>query len=263
MFYEAHSQGSWTEALLALQPHLLAATLFLTHLWANPFAVAVVFGAVLLVALYGWTRGRPNWVYPWLGYTFSPFVATIFYSRDFVYNSAVDLVFGPGLSANHVWLLLFLGLYALFIWLVVFSVVRVVKRDWLLVSYMLLPLPLFGVWISEAARIGAEFYSVAPAVFHWDGGMFTALLILGIVSAVFVRLRRRVLRVVVLVCAGVSSTLLLGKSILETSGFLGVPTLVGLALFTFLVPALLEWVLGHGEPVLGATRTSGRGCRRA
>jgi hypothetical protein len=249
MFYEAHSQGSWADAFLALQPHLVASALFITHLWAKPFAVVIAFGAVLLVALYGWARGRPNWLYPWIGYSFSPFVATIFFSRDFVYDSAAELILGSRLSPSHVWLLLFLGLYALFIGLVVFSVVRVVKRDWLLVSFMLLPLPVFGVWISEAARIGVEFHTNDPLAFRWDGGMFAAFLLLGLVSVLFVRLRRRALRILLLAAACVSSTILVGNAILETSGFLTIPMLVGLALFTFLVPAVLEWILGHGEPV--------------
>jgi hypothetical protein len=249
MFYEAHSRASWSEALLALQPHLVASALFLTHLWTNPAAVAVAFGGVLLITFYGWGRGRPNWVYPWIGYSFSPFVAAIFFSRTFVYNSAVDLIVGSRLYSSHVWLLLFLGLYAVFVWLVVFSVVRVVRRDWLLVSFMLLPLPVFGVWISDMARIGAAFYTSEPAAYRWDGGMAASLLLLGVVAVLFLRLRRRLLRILLLAASCVASTLLVGKSILESSRFLTIPMLVGLAMFTFLVPALLEWVLGHGEPI--------------
>lgn len=248
MFYEAHSQGSWADALLALQPHLVAAALFLTHLWAMPAAVVTAFAGVLLVTLCGWQRGRPNWLYPWIGYCFSPFVATIFYSREFVYDSTVELILGSGLSPAHVWLLVFLGLYGLFIWLVVFSVVRVVKRDWLLVSFMLLPLPVLGVWIAEVARIGARFYGTDPAAYQWDHSMFAAFALLGLASVLFIRLRRRLLRMLLLAAVCVSSTVLIGSRVLETSGFLTIPMLVGLALFTFLVPAALEWILGHGEP---------------
>jgi len=256
MFYEAHSQGTWADAFLAVQPHLIASALFLTHLWAKPLAVMAAFGAVLLVALYGWARGRPNWLYPWVGYSFSPFVATIFFSRDFVYRSAVDLILGSRIAPSHAWLLLFLGLYALFIGLVVFSVVRVVKRDWLLVSFMLLPLPVLGVWISDIARIGAQFHTANPAAFRWDGRMFVTFLMLGLVSVLFLRLRRRIWRIALLAAACVSATILVGSRILEISGFLTLPMLVGLALFTFLVPAVLEWILGHGEPIQASEQGS-------
>ena len=247
LFYEAYSQGSWLDALLVIQPHLVAAALFQTHLWSNPFAILTAFGGVLLVALYGWRQGRPGWVYPWIGYAFSPFIATIFFSRNFIYASAVDLLLGSRLSLSHVGLFLFVGLYALFIWMVVFSVLRVVKRDWVLVSFMLSPLPLLGVWISEIARIGARFYSTDPAAYRWDEPMTAAFLLLGLFSVLIIRLRWRLARILLLAVAGIGATLLVGLSILRTTHLLTLPLLLALPVFTLLAPAVLERILGHGE----------------
>jgi hypothetical protein len=247
LFYQAYSRGSWIETLLALQPHLVTAALFLTHLWSNPLALLVAFTGVLLVALGGWHQGRPNWAYPWIGYSFSPFIAMIFFSRDFIYSTAKDLILGSRLSLMHMQMLAFVGLYALFIAVVVFSVVRVVKRDWLLVSFMLFPLPVLGVWISEIARIGARFYSTDPVAYGWDGIMAAAFLLLGLCSAAFVRIRRRLVRILLLASMCLGATLLVGIRLLESSPFLTLQLLVSLPVFTLLAPAVLERILGHGE----------------
>jgi hypothetical protein len=246
-FYEVYCQGSWLDALLALQPHLVVAAVFLAHLWSNPLALLISFAGVLYVTLGAWSRRRPNWSYPWIGYSFTPGIAMVFYSMDFIERSAQDLFLGSRLSWQHVQLLPFVSLYALFIALVVFSVVRVVKRDWLLVSFMLLPLPVLGPWISEIARLGARFLSADPAVYRWDRAMAAAFLFLGLGSALFVRLRRRSARVLFLAAMGLGSTLWVGSALLETSPLLTLRLLVGLPLGTLLAPALLERILGHGE----------------
>jgi len=257
LFYAVYCQGSWTDALLALQPHLLVAALFLTHLWTSPLVLLASFGGVLYVALSGWARGRPNWLYPWIGYSLTPLIATVFYSMDFVYRSARDLLLGSRLSLQHVQLLLFVTLYALFIGLMALSVVRVVKRDWLLASYMIFPLPVLGVWISEIARIGVRFNSADPASYAWDRPMTAAFVLLGICAALFLRIRRRLARILLLGATCLGATILVGRVLLQTSTMLTLRLLVGLPLFTLLAPALLEQILGHGEPIRPA-QDSGR-----
>jgi hypothetical protein len=248
LFHEVYSQGSWTEALLALQPHLLVAALFLTHLWSSPLALLACFAGVLYVALSAWARGRPNWAYPWIGYSLTPFIATVFYSMDFFYSSARDLLLGSRLSPQHMQMLLFLSLYVSFIGLMAFAVVRVVKRDWLLASYMLFPLPVLGVWISEIARLGVRFNSADPAAYTWDASMAAAFILLGLCAASFVRIRLRLVRILLLAGTCLGVTVLVGRVLLETSPVLTFRLLVGLPLLTLLAPALLEQILGHGEP---------------
>jgi hypothetical protein len=99
LLYEAHSKGSWLEALLSAQPALLGAALFATHLWSQPLVLIPAFALVLFVTLLGWLKGKPNWLYPWIGFTFAPVLAVVFLSRNFVYQSIYSIVVGSGVSA--------------------------------------------------------------------------------------------------------------------------------------------------------------------
>ncbi len=73
--YQAHSRGSWTEAVVAGVPHLLFALFFALHLWQNPLWWLPLMTAILLiVTIYGWWHGRPVWLFPWLGYSLVPLI---------------------------------------------------------------------------------------------------------------------------------------------------------------------------------------------
>lgn len=247
LIYEAHSRGSWLEALLAAQPHLLGAVLFATHLWSHSFTLVVAFSLLLIVTLLGWAKGRPNWLYPWLGCAFAPILAVVFLSRNFVYGSVLELIVGSGVAPEHVTLLLFLVLYGVAFWIVLAVVPRIVKRDWLLVSFMLAPLPVLGIWITAIDGVSEVLFSPGLIVHQWDRGMVIALLLLGVVAAAFTRLRQRVYKIGLLLIIGMGSTVVAGWSMLGARSFFGLLLLVGISLFTFLVPATLESVLGHGE----------------
>jgi hypothetical protein len=65
--YEAHSQGTWRQALLASLPHLLFALLSVLDWWQAIGWLVISLGLVLGVAIYGWGRGcqygfPPGWV---------------------------------------------------------------------------------------------------------------------------------------------------------------------------------------------------------
>ena len=66
--YEAHSQGTWKQALMAALPHLLFALVFALDWWRGIGWLAIVLGLVLVTAVYGWWHGRPVWSFTWLGY---------------------------------------------------------------------------------------------------------------------------------------------------------------------------------------------------
>ena len=60
--YEAHSQGSWKQTLLAVMPHLLFALFFALSWW--PGAVWLLLVALTLVfgvAIYGWWQKWAIW----------------------------------------------------------------------------------------------------------------------------------------------------------------------------------------------------------
>ena len=73
--YEAHSQGTWKQALLASMPHLLFGLLFALNWWQHIDWLSVLVVLVIGTTAYGWWHGKPTWVFPWLGYSLLPVVA--------------------------------------------------------------------------------------------------------------------------------------------------------------------------------------------
>ncbi len=67
--YEAHSQGTWGQALLASMPHLLFSLLFALNWWRGIGWLLMMLILVLSMAAYGWRHGKPAWLFPWLGYS--------------------------------------------------------------------------------------------------------------------------------------------------------------------------------------------------
>jgi len=245
LFYEAHSRGSWLEALLAAQPALLGAGLFATHLWSKPAALITAFSLLLMVTLLGWLKGKPNWLFPWIGCTFAPVLAVVFLSRNFVYRSIYKLVIGSGVSAEHVRLLLFLGLYGVAFWIVLAVVPRILRRDWLLVSFMLLPLPLLGIWIAAIDSVGQVLFIRGLTVHQWDRSMVLALLLLSLSAALFMRLRQRLSKIATLLVIGMGSTIIAGWSMLGANNFFNLLLLSSIPVFTVLIPAVLEILFVH------------------
>jgi len=58
--YEAHSQGTWRQALLASMPHLLFALLFALNWWQGIGWLLVMLVLISSVAIYGWCHGKPT-----------------------------------------------------------------------------------------------------------------------------------------------------------------------------------------------------------
>jgi hypothetical protein len=74
--YETHAQGSWKEALFSALPHLLVALLFTSYYWQNIIYASIILASTVGIAIYGWHRGKPIWLFPWLGYYLMPVVIT-------------------------------------------------------------------------------------------------------------------------------------------------------------------------------------------
>jgi hypothetical protein len=245
LFYEAHSRGSWLEALLAAQPALLGAALFATHLWSEPPVLSAAFSLLLVVTLIGWLRHRPNWLYPWVGYAFAPVLAVVFLSRNFVFRSLYNLVIGSGMPARHAALLLFLGLYGVAFWIVLAVVSRILKRDWLLVSYVLVPLPLLGIWIAAIDGVGQVLFTAGLRVHQWDRSMVLALLLLSLCAALFLRLRSRLAKTATLLSVGMASTMIAGWSMLGADDFFNLLLISAVPVVTVMLPAVLQTVFAH------------------
>jgi len=230
--YEAYSQGSWKQVLLASMPHVLFGLLFVLNWWQYIGWLFVVLSLVIGMAIYGWWRGKPTWVFSWLGYSLLPVLAV-----------GLLLVYLP-----RGWSLLAIPIYMpLALWWLFHIIVQTTKRDWIFSSLMLLPIPIIIGWFL-AVSPGARFteyslervYQLAP----WIGLSFLAL---ALTIAAFIRLRQRWLRISLLIASGPMTLTLV---VYYTSGRLNTLTFVGLMLVMwgiFLVPPLLERWLRSGR----------------
>jgi len=223
--YEAHSQGTWWQALLASMPHLLFGLLFVLNWWQGIGWLSAVIILTLGTAVYGWWRGKPTWLFPWLGYSLLP-VAT----------AGLLLLYLP---EGWSWLAIFFYI-PVAAWLVYAITVQTIKRDWLYSSLMLFPVPIIIGWFLVVGQEGRfpEFsferlHDFAP----WIGLNFLAL---AAAVATFIRLRKRWLKVVVLFVAGLLALIILAY---YAGGRLSLPAFLILALVMlniFLIPALLD-----------------------
>jgi len=229
--YEAHSQGTWRQALLASMPHLLFGILFALNWWQHIGWLSVVLMLVLGIAIYGWWHGKPTWVFPWLGYSLLPVVV-----------AGILLLYLP-----KGWSLLAILLYMpLALWWLYYIMAQTIRRDWLFSSVMLLPIPIIVGWVLAVEPQGRfteysmqRVYNFAP----WIGLSFLAL---ALAIAAFVRLRQRWLRIAILIISGLLTLTMIAY---YTDGRLALPAFLILILAMwglFLIPALLERRLRSG-----------------
>jgi hypothetical protein len=223
--YEAYSQGSWKQVLLASMPHFLVGLLFFLNWWQHPAWLSLVLIFIIATTVFGWSHGKPSWVFPWLGYTMIPVIIV----------GLMLLYIPPGWSLLAVLLYLPLALW----WL--FRIVSLsIKKDWLLSSLMLLPMPIIIGWylaVSPSGRLSEDsiqqLYYYAP----WIGLSFMGL---ALTIAVFIRLRQRQLRIGVLALSGLITLSLI---VYHSTGYLNNLAFLGLLAFMWgvlLIPRLLE-----------------------
>jgi hypothetical protein len=246
---EAYSRGSWMDALLACQPHFIIALLFATHFWHNPFILGLTFVTITIVTLLGWQRGSPVWMYSWAGYAFFPFLIAAFLSRHPISSTFTFLTAGTGAPTPAWQIGILLVLLAFVVWLIVTASVHVAKRDWLFLSLILLPLPVLGIWALTVESTGDSlfrlFQSEISRFGRWDSAMAFFCLFLGITSALFVRLRQRVLKAGAILVIGIVGGVLVVRSFWTDIGILQLFA-VSVGLFLFLtLPYLLHSLFAH------------------
>lgn len=229
--YEIHSQGTGKQALLAGMPHLFFATLFalnwLTGITWLPILLFVIAG----IFFYGLFRGRPTWLFPWLGYALFPVAA-----------AGVYLLYLP---KGWPWVTLILYV-PLVLWLFCFIIIKFIRRDWLYTTLMLLPVPNFVGWFLASGRtvlpdIKLSFlYDFAP----WTGFTF---LVLGMSVVLFVLVGNRWLRIIALSCSGLMSSI----TVTLASNSLGFVAFIGLTLLMascIVIPAFIEHRVRQNQP---------------
>lgn len=228
--YEAHSQGTWGQTLLAASPHLLFALLFVLNWWQGVGWLLITLVLVVGAAIYGWCHGKPTWLSPWLGYSFLPVIVA----------GLALLCLPTGWS----WLAIFLYV-PLALWLLLAVIVQTIRRDWLYTTLMLLPVPVIIGWLLAVEPTGrfpqydvSRLYMLAP----WIGLSF---LTLALAAAMFIRLRQRRLKVAVLLAAGLITLVMVAAYAGGKLTLVAFMLLMLVMLGLFVAPALLERRLRH------------------
>ena len=230
--YEAHSQGTWRQALLASTPHLLFGLIFALNWWQGISWLLIMLVLTLATVAYGWWHGKPSWLFTWLGYSLLPVIV-----------AGLFLLYLP---KGWSWLTIIIYV-PLAVWLVYAITVQTIKKDWLYSSLMLFPLPIIISWFMAVRRVGRfpefsmeQMYDFAS----WVGLSFLAL---GISVAIFIRLRQRWLKVAILSLTGLITLTLVAGYTWSQLGLQPFLILVLLMLSIFLLPALLERRLKHSS----------------
>ncbi|HEY92733.1 MAG TPA: hypothetical protein G4O17_03195 [Dehalococcoidia bacterium] len=231
--YEAHSQGTWRQALLASMPHLLFGLIFALNWWRGGSWLLIMLVLILGTVVYGWWRGKPSWLFSWLGYSLVP-----------VAVAGLLLLYLP---IGWSWLAILLYI-PLALWLLYSITVQTTKRDWIYSSLMLLPVPIIISWFIAVGLEGRFPEFSIERLYNYAPPIGLSFLILAATVVTFIRLRKRWLRVAILILSGlITMTLVAGYAWSR----LGLPTfsvLVLLMLSIFLIPALLEPKIRHGAP---------------
>lgn len=230
--YEAHSQGTWRQALLASMPHLIFAILFALNWWQGVGWLIVILGLVLITTIYGWLHGRPMWLFPWLCYLMVPVVV-----------AGLFLVYLP-----RGWSWLAIPVYAFpASWLVLSITVKTIKRDWLYGALMLLPIPVIIGWFLVVGKEGEFLKPDLEDLRHFAPWIGLSFLALAGTAIAFVRLRQRWLRVMLLIISGLLILVMVAS---YAEGRISLPALSMLILIMvglLLSPALVERGLKHGK----------------
>jgi hypothetical protein len=225
MIYEAHSQGSWKQALMASLPHILFGIIFILNWWQGIIPVLATLIVILATAVYGWWHGRSTWLFPWLGYSLLPVLA-----------AGLSLLYLP---AGFSWIAILVYI-PLALWLVIGVVGQTIKKDWMYLSLMLLPLPVILAWFAVTEVHSMDDFRRLMTVSSYGPWLGLSFMSLGFGVVTFVRIRKRWLKISVLFLTGIITLMLVtsytwGK--ISTTNFL---LLFLLLASIFLIPALLE-----------------------
>ncbi len=247
LLYEACCKGSWADALKFSLPHLLAAVIFASAPFHKVPVLLPVFVLFILVSLAGWLHGKPDWLYSWVGYTLLPLFAGCFLLLP-ITGRFINALFGSGSFSSWGTLIAAIGYYILSACILLNVSLHAIKRDWLLASLMLAPLPIISCWLYHMQQAGGFF--TGADIEQLNQPVAQALIVLAFTAAVFVRLRQRVLKAGVIVTVLMISMMVVGQSLWGNIGFFGALGLSLFSLLVFIIPAVTNAAIGHGEPLL-------------
>ena len=188
LMYEAHHKVTLPEMILSAVPHLMVAFLFAVNGWDNWFWAPILLVPIVSVTLYGWWQGKPNWLYPWVGYSLVPLVIVGYLSLPFLPDLIASFL-SIGLVSNTWALMPWVIFLPVTGWLLVSTTFRVARRDWMLASLMLFPLPVVVAWLILLEDVGGLFNGAGEVLHQSDGTMMLVQLASGLTTVLFIRLR--------------------------------------------------------------------------
>jgi hypothetical protein len=186
--YEAYSQGSWKQVSMAALPHFVFGAIFMLNWWHYPQWLAVALLATVGITVYGWGHGKPTWVFTWLGYSLLPVVVV-----------GILLLYIPS-NWSFISLIIY---FPLALWWILRLVVQTIRRDWLLGSMMLLPIPIIIGWFLAVAPSGKISDTSLEKVNQYAPWIGLTFMMLAFTIGTFIRLRQRWLRIGLLAVSGI------------------------------------------------------------
>jgi len=220
---EVYAQGTWQQALFAAFPHMLIALLFALHWWQHTLWLSGIVLLVVGVVIYGWTHGKPAWLFPWLGYCLTPVIAI-----------GTLLIYLP---SGWDWLVAVA--YVPLALVIILSVAKqTTKIDWLFTSLMLLPVPIMIGW---RLVLGVE------DIMQWQVRLCEAaqlisltFAILALTAAIFIRAKQRWVKAGALVTPEVFLLVLVALYDKNESSLWIWLSIILLAIILIFGPALIE-----------------------
>lgn len=230
-----HRTGNWFQAIVAALPYLLFALLFALHQWHNIFWLLAILISVICVVVYGWQHNKPAWFFTWLGYALVPLLMVAFI-LVILLGQALSLL--PASDLDHSWWVWLAALiyFPFFLWLLIPIAIQTLRRDWLFVSLMALPIPAIAGWFLAVQQKGSlseysqHLYKLEP----WIALSFVALAGMVILFVLFIQ---RSLKAGVLLTAGL--VILVACSTAGNINLLSMAILIPVTLILLLGPALL------------------------
>jgi len=200
-----YGYAGWTDVMLAALPHLMVGSMFLLEFCCNYFIIALFLGAITAVTWYGWHKGSPSkWLYSWLGYVIvAPVVSFLIAIHAIGYGAWVMLT-GKGLPVFDPMIILLICCAPFAMYSLLKLAREMVRRDWLLVSFAALPVPVFASWVlffhSYEIYMGIH-VEMLGNVDYLDMGIFVGL---AVITGLYLKLGRRALKVGLLLVSAVT-----------------------------------------------------------
>ena len=257
--YQVHSQGPWQHTALAVLPHVLLAIVFAFHLWTSPGWVALLLSGAVVISVVGWRKGRPTWAYPWLGYCLVAPIVSWGLAMSAVVFGAWSVISRGSLPLSVPLYLFIFGYVALSLWVVIRVVSKLSRPDWVMGSLTVLPVPFLAYWFIYFYDRREVLESSGYPLREVDGSAAMVFLVLAGITALFLRVSRRIVRMAILAIAAPSMIVLAWISYQSGPGFVAVFYFSALSLLVLLGPKLFDSKVSRQEEYIAALEDTAGG----